>query len=92
MVEAAEAAEENWAMRFHLTCENSNNPVPMDRLMKTSAEMEPKMRIELTTYALRERNLDLMHLVLSIDDSVLLSCKSKCTLGMSNVQCWHRRL
>ena len=29
-------AEENSAMRFHLTCENSNNPVPMNRLMKTS--------------------------------------------------------
>jgi hypothetical protein len=36
VVVAAEAVEENPAMRFHLTCENPNNPVPMNRLMETS--------------------------------------------------------
>ena len=36
VVAAAEAVEEDQVMRFLLTCENSNNPVPMNRLMKTS--------------------------------------------------------
>ena len=36
MVVVAEAVEENPAMRFHLTCENPNNPAPMNRLMETS--------------------------------------------------------
>jgi hypothetical protein len=36
MVVAAEAVEENQVTRFLLTCENSNNPESMNRLLGTS--------------------------------------------------------
>jgi hypothetical protein len=36
MVVVVEEVEENPAMRFHLTCENPNNPESMNRLLGTS--------------------------------------------------------